>query len=226
MSAAASLVQLQQTFPTQGLKCLRLFLPFPCTTRIQSSHSFAISINTLLMTMAEAINPCPSPSKTLTSHLRIILPSHLTFSIGTRVSLLPWWMSTDLVISTYRKPIGCFRSRQTRRSTAGLAPVVEASQIAPVSRLSYVDCRSFSDRLVGLTEDGLGLGSSTAVAIRGRGSWWIMGFRVLGFFTGSPSVGALTGARGVRVPVAMLFCFERRGDLGRLVVMLALVVRR
>ena len=68
---------------------LRSMPPLPRVTRCQSSHSLAISIITLPITAAEAIKPCPSPSRTLTSHFRIVFPSHFTFSTGTLVSLLP-----------------------------------------------------------------------------------------------------------------------------------------
>lgn len=59
------------------------------TTAVQSSQSLAISVRTLPMTCALAISPCCSPSRILTSHLRINRPSHRTLSTGTRESLLP-----------------------------------------------------------------------------------------------------------------------------------------
>ena len=54
------------------------------------------------------------------------------------------------MISTYLKPISWRRSRHTSKSTAGLALVVAAVQIACVRWASYSDCRSFSFRRGGL----------------------------------------------------------------------------
>jgi len=115
------------TVPLLVLSVSRLVAP---VTRLHSSHSRLTSMRMPPMTWALAIKPWPSPSRIRTSHRRIVLPSHLTFSTGTRASRVPWWMTTGLVMSTYRKPIVCRRSRQTSKSTAGLAPVVASCQMA------------------------------------------------------------------------------------------------
>lgn len=92
--------------PNLNLSCVLLLSTlfsrsnFPLTAPLQSSQSAAISINTFPITCALAMRPCCSPSKILTSHFRINRPNHLTLSTGTRLSLLPWWMTTARLMSS------------------------------------------------------------------------------------------------------------------------------